>query len=229
MKNPLLLLHGALGSKKQFEPLLPLLQKHFTTHTLNFQGHGGSPSNQAYSIELFTQNVLDYLASQNLESISIFGYSMGGYVALNLALQHPSKVSKIVTLGTKFNWTPEAAAQEVEMLNPEKIEAKVPAFANKLAEEHQPLNWKEVMLHTAEMMLSLGKQPLLTQKEFEAINQPVTIGIGSQDQMVSLQESQQAADELPNGRLEILDNTPHPIDKIPANVLADYIEGSFSG
>ena len=47
------------------------------------------------------------------------GHSMGGYVALKLALKRPELVDRIITLGTKFNWTPEVAAKEVKMLNPD--------------------------------------------------------------------------------------------------------------
>ena len=54
---------------------------------------------------------------------------MGGYVALQLANKHPKYVQKIITLGTKFAWDKETAAKEVKMLNPEKIEEKIPAFA----------------------------------------------------------------------------------------------------
>jgi pimeloyl-ACP methyl ester carboxylesterase len=51
---------------------------------------------------------------------------MGGYVALKTAVLHPGRIEAIVTLGTKFHWDPENASNEVRMLNPEKIEEKVP-------------------------------------------------------------------------------------------------------
>lgn len=39
----LILLHGALGSKDQLQPLATALERHFQVHIFNFSGHGGRP------------------------------------------------------------------------------------------------------------------------------------------------------------------------------------------
>ena len=144
-KENLLLLHGALGSKVQLRPLKQILEQKFNVFDLNFEGHGDVYSEQDFSIDLFASNVRDFLKEQNLENTHIFGYSMGGYVALHLANHKPSLVNKIVTLGTKFDWNPEGAAREIKMLNPEKVEEKIPAFAGYLNKLHSALSWKVVM------------------------------------------------------------------------------------
>ena len=41
MKEKLILLHGALGSKNQFRPLMERLKEYFDMYTMNFEGHGG--------------------------------------------------------------------------------------------------------------------------------------------------------------------------------------------
>ena len=73
---------------------------------------------------------------------------MGGYVALGLAAEHPNRIKKVVTLGTKIDWSPEVAASMSRMFDPEKIQAKVPAFANLLAQAHAPADWKKVCQYT---------------------------------------------------------------------------------
>src|SRR5688572_10854421 len=152
----ILLLHGALGAKSQLEPLKHLLQSTFDVHTLNFEGHGDRPSEKDYSMDLFAQNLKDYLDQHNLKNVLVFGYSMGGYVALRLAQKHPAYFEKIITLGTKFNWTPETAAKEVKMLDADKIQEKVPAFAHALSKLHSATDWRLVLKKTAAMMLDLG-------------------------------------------------------------------------
>lgn len=223
MKPPLLLLHGALGSKAQLARLETALADPYTVHALNFEGHGGRESREAFSMGLFTQNVIDFLAEQHVSRAHIFGYSMGGYVALNLALHHPELVGSIVTFGTKFNWTPEAARKEVKMLNPEVIEAKVPRFAAHLQSMHHPSNCREVLSKTASMMMDLGKQPPLTPVALSNIDQQVLIGIGDLDNMVSIDESRAAAAALPNGQLNILEGFKHPIEKNNLEALAELI------
>ena len=223
MTQKLLLLHGALGSQKQFTSLTEKLAASFEVYMLNFEGHGGISSENDYSIQLFTQNVIDFLDTNEIDEISIFGYSMGGYVALNAALQIPQKIKKIVTLGTKFQWDPESAAKEVKMLNPSKIEEKVPKFAEKLSKDHHPLDWKEVMTKTADMMLAMSAGAKLTDEDLKKVAVPVVIGIGDLDKMVSYEESENAASLIPNASLVKLEGVEHPIEKVSTEVLADYI------
>lgn len=94
---------------------------------------------------------------------------MGGYVALWLAHQHPERVRKIVTLGTKFDWSPESARLEVKKLDAEKILEKVPAFALILETRHAPNDWKQLLSRTSTMMLALGSDPLLKDDHFPKI------------------------------------------------------------
>src|SRR5438105_2423762 len=133
----LLLLHGALGASDQFAPLVLLLEEKYYVPLLDFEGHGSAPlRDRPFRIEHFAENVLDYLRQQSIESVHIFGYSMGGYVACRLAGAHPESVQNIATLGTKFYWDREVAAREVAYLDTEKMTAKVPHFARALEEKH---------------------------------------------------------------------------------------------
>jgi len=223
MKTDLLLLHGALGSKQQLEPLKELLSDQFNIYSLNFDGHGGNASDNHFSIDLFTDNLIHFLEKNELRDVYIFGYSMGGYVALNAAHQRPDLVQKIVTLGTKFDWSPESAAQEIKMLNPEKIEEKVPQFATRLKELHEPVDWKLVMNKTASLMRDLGEGKGLKDEEVENVKQEVVIGLGDKDKMVGMDESQKVVNLLPNGSFMVLEGVPHPIDMISNDQLVAYI------
>ncbi|MFK7799942.1 MAG: alpha/beta fold hydrolase [Aureispira sp.] len=214
MSKHLLLLHGALGTQQQLIPLANLVKEQFTVHYLNFEGHGGRASSATiFSIDLFVENVLQFLQEQQLDSVAIFGYSMGGYVALRLAQQHPQLVDKIITLGTKFDWSVEAASKEVKMLNPSIIEQKVPKFATQLQKAHAPNDWKLLLDKTAQMMLHLAHESKLTTQDLEQIQQEVLIGIGSLDNMVGVAESEQAATALPNAQLQLIEGFYHPLEK----------------
>ena len=227
MKPNLILLHGALGSSVQFQPVAEKLKDRFTIHTFNLSGHGGLEIPSVFSIDLFVRDTLRYLDHANLEKADFFGYSMGGYVALQLALQHPERARKILTLGTKFLWNPEAAAKEVRMMNPEIIEQKVPNFAATLADRHAPADWKVVMRATAAMMTELGDGHALTNEEFTRIHQPVMVCIGREDHMVTLDESRITAETLPNGQLKIIDDFRHPLEAVDQDVLAGMIREYF--
>lgn len=226
MKEKLLLLHGALGSKNQFSSLINGLDDFFDIYTMNFEGHGGDQSLNEFSIELFTKNVIDYMQVNSIDKVTIFGYSMGGYVALNVALTNPKKVTKIITLGTKFNWSIESAEKEIKLLNPTIIEEKVPLFAKRLQQVHFPQNWKTVMNKTAKMMVNMANGAQLKESDFIKINQNVIIGIGSLDTMVSYEESEYVSRLLPNSKLIKLEGVEHPIDKIKTDDLINYIRSN---
>lgn len=213
--NPLLILHGALGSASQLDPVKTSLEHGGSAvHSLNFSGHGGAPFQSDFGIAQFTQDTFQYLQDHQLKQVDIFGYSMGGYVALWLAEKYPDRVGKIVTLGTKFDWSEMSAAKEVKKLNPEKILEKIPAFARILEHRHAPNDWKELLNKTADMMLSLGRAPLLTKEILQSIKHETIICLGDQDDMADRNYSEQVAEFLPNGSFRLLENTPHPIEKV---------------
>ena len=92
---------------------------------------------------------------------------------------------------------------------------------------HQPEDWKNVVLKTAQMMRDLANGKALKTSDFSQISHKVCIGIGTEDQMVSMEESQEVALVLPNGKLEKLEGIPHPIDLIAAKILKQFIENQF--
>jgi pimeloyl-ACP methyl ester carboxylesterase len=222
----ILLLHGALGAMQQLDPLKQKLEiAGYDVHLVNFSGHGGNAFEDKFGIEQFAEDVLSYLNQQQLEQVTIFGYSMGGYVALWLAKENPERLEKIITLGTKFDWSVESAEKEVKKLNPEKIQEKVPAFARILEHRHAPNNWKELLNKTAAMMLDLGEAPLLTESILSKIETPTLICLGDVDDMSDRNYSEEVANYLQNGSFSLLKSTPHPIEKCDLDMLTELIEG----
>jgi pimeloyl-ACP methyl ester carboxylesterase len=210
-----LLLHGALGGKTQLQPLLEILSRDREVYSMNFSGHGGEPFSAAgFGIEVFAEDVRLFMNAHSLERVDIFGYSMGGYVALWFAWRYPERVNSIVTLGTKFDWDVSSAEKETRKVNPEKIVEKLPAFARILEKRHSPNDWKELLRKTGDMMLGLGRQPLLTEEIIGAIAIPTQIVLGDLDDMADRPYSEHVAALLPRGNFVLLENTPHPIEKL---------------
>lgn len=219
----ILLLHGAIGSAAQLEPLEKALQPHFNVHRLSFPGHGGAEALGDFSLPYFASYVHDYCQKERIEKTMIFGYSMGGYVALLLALQQPQLVEGVITLGTKFHWDEATAAKEVKMLQPQVIEEKLPQFAATLEQRHAPLDWKNVLKNTEQMLLNLGKDNALKSEDISRISTPTLIMLGDRDKMVSLEETVAVYKQLPVARLAVLPATPHPIEAVSTGLLAYMI------
>lgn len=223
----LLLLHGAIGAADQLQPIAAALKNKYIVHTLNFSGHGGEQDVRDFLIESFADDVLNYLRKHGIEKTNIFGYSMGGYVALYLAKHHPEKINKVFTLATKFLWNPAIAQQEIKMLDANKIAEKIPAFAQTLEKRHSPHDWKNVLQKTADMMIALGNNSPLKKEDYEQIEVPVLIGIGDKDTMVTLEETIDVYRKLKQGNFMVLPQTPHPIEKVAVERIAKEMESFF--
>ena len=228
MKPNLILLHGAIGASSQLQNLAIELAQHFTIYTFDFEGHGKNQnSNRNFRIEYFAENLEQFIIQNKLQAANIFGYSMGGYVALYLASQKPSLISRIFTLATKFDWNAESALKESAMLNAEKIEIKIPHFANDLKNRHTD-DWKIVLQKTAEMMIHLGTKQLLNNNELSKIDCAVKLTVGENDTMVSIAETTAIAHQIENAEFELFANFQHPIEKIDVSVLANSIHEFLS-
>ena len=222
--SKILLLHGAIGSKQQLEPLKEILSKEYQVYTMSFVAHGErSETKQIFSIPLFAEDVLTFLEKNKIPKTHVFGYSMGGYVALYLAKYHPEKIDKITTLGTKFYWNSEIAMKESKMLDVDTILLKVPQFAKVLEKRHTGSDWKTVLEKTKGLLIQLGKQNTLKLSDYKGIEHSVNIVLAENDNMVTEEESKNVADQLVNGSFHILPNSSHPIEKVDLDKLLKYI------
>lgn len=99
-KAPLLLLHGFMGSHKDWLPIAEELQKEFYCIIPDLPGHGGNLSEREFERELslpyIAQGAKVILDQLGIKQANVIGYSMGGRVAVHMALNHPEKVGKLV-------------------------------------------------------------------------------------------------------------------------------------
>ncbi len=219
----IILLHGAIGAADQLQPLAEVLsQKGFTTHLFNFSGHGDKMIQDELSIALFAEELKLFISENQLNQPHVFGYSMGGYVALYLASEEPELLGYIVTLGSKFSWNTEIAEKEIKNLNPEIIKSKVPKFAESLQARHGE-KWELLLTKTADMMLVMGKHNPLSAERIERITNRVLIGLADKDAMVSLDETRAVYSRLQNASMYMLPQTKHPIETADIELLSSII------
>jgi len=218
----IILIQGALGAQDQLQPVAAQLRKlGYQPHLFTFSGHGKLAFQSEFSIPQFASELKQFIIDHKLNTPAIFGYSMGGYVALYLASQQNDLLGDIVTLGTKFQWTKEIAEKEIKQLDPVVIKEKVPKFAAALEKRHGK-DWELLLQRTAEMMIGLGNDNII-ESNFATISNKVLIGLANNDSMVTTEETDNAAKMIQNSRRFTLHNSKHPIETVDPKVLAEII------
>ena len=226
-KPALIMLHGALGSSKQFERIAMHLSGGFVVYTPAFSGHGGAAYNpDGFSVEIFRDEIAGFMDTNSIEQAYIFGYSMGGYVGMLLAKSYPHRVSGLMTLGTRWVWSPEIAQREIGMLQPDIMERKVPEYTQLLESIHAPNDWKALVKRTSELMQELGENPL-RDEDYNSIYAPVRISIGDKDKMAGVVESYETFRKIPGASFWVLPETPHPFEHTDMGVLVREISSFF--
>ena len=218
----LVLIHGAIGSDQELVQIADLLASDFEVINYAIPGHG-SRSNERSQFQLKT--IMADLESL-LESIGeayIFGFSMGGYIAMALAQNHCPNILGIVTLGTKLNWSKTVAEREIGMLNLTFLKEKAAGFYEYLRELHGQ-NLEQLISPTAQLMEELGKAPLLTPTSVAQITIPVHCTRGGKDKMVTKAETKAIVDAMPNGRYFEIPNWIHPIGFLKPKAVAKHIK-----
>jgi 2-succinyl-6-hydroxy-2,4-cyclohexadiene-1-carboxylate synthase len=97
--DPLVLLHGFTGSAATWEPHMSELARGFFTVAIDHLGHGQSdaPADpERYAIGFAAEDILSVLDQLHIDRAHVLGYSMGGRVALALAIIAPERLSALI-------------------------------------------------------------------------------------------------------------------------------------
>jgi pimeloyl-ACP methyl ester carboxylesterase len=101
--EPLLLLHGGLGSIEMFGPVLPLLAQGRQVIGVDLQGHGRTPlGDRKISVIDIGDDMATILTKLGYKQVDVLGYSFGGAVGLRLAAQQPAIVRRLVIVSAPF-------------------------------------------------------------------------------------------------------------------------------
>lgn len=99
--EPIILIHGYADSWYSFKGVMDFLPQDFAAFAPSLLGHGrSSKPKQAYSIEGYAADVLEFMRLMSVQRAAIVGHSMGTFVAQSIALSNPDSVSSLVLIGS---------------------------------------------------------------------------------------------------------------------------------
>ena len=223
MKPKLLLLHGYLGSIRQMEPLAECLKDRFQVYMYDLPGHHGkSFPEEKFTFATLQQHLYEYIKEFQLNGCIVFGFEIGGYLALSLEAKKTGTFDGIFTWGTDFDWNNHKVQTYRQLFASDKIEKNDSFFADQLSILHFPSDWKEICKETLNLIEYTQKHPL-SESEIDHISCKVRIALGDQDEQISVEESAYFYRQLPQGSLLVLPQTTHGLSETNLPLLKEEL------
>jgi esterase len=125
--EPLLVLHGLLGSHQNLLPASRRFAEHFQVFAIDQRNHGHSPHLEEMNYALMADDIARFMDQHALKSAHVLGHSMGGKTAMQFALTHSDRVRKLIvvdmapkTYGPRFA----KLLQALRELQPERFKTR---------------------------------------------------------------------------------------------------------
>ena len=152
--SPLLMLHGGVNPADMFGKPLALMAEQHEVMALHLRGHGlSSDAEGAWSTEQMADDANALLDKLGIEKIDVMGWSLGGGVALQLAIRHPDRVGRLVVVSRSVKGSgnyPEVQERFEQML---EMAAAIAGHLSQspLAAMYPDVDWESLLRKTGEM------------------------------------------------------------------------------
>lgn len=234
--TPLVLVHGLGGRAEDWVNLMPgLVRDHHHVYALDLPGYGRSewPRNAKYSIAEEAGDVKAFMNKMGLQQTDLAGWSMGGWVAMRVALDEPQRIRRLMifdSAGLTFGltWDPSLFVPDT----PEKLQTldnllmpngapPVPKFVQRAIFRFEKKHGWVVQRNMDSM---LTRDDLLDGK-LGALKMPMLILWGRQDHLIPVSEGEAIHYYVPQSELQIFDGCGHLMPEQCAKQLAPVIKG----
>lgn len=216
--TPLLLIHG-LGSRgEDWAPLIPALTAQgFHVYALDLLGYGRSPRpNVDYSISLEEKTVVDFMQAVGLKRADVGGWSMGGWIALKLAVDHPELVDRLVVYDAAGIYFPATFVAALftphDIAGLERLQAMLfphppalPGFVQRDAIRKLDRNGWVIARSVAAM--TSGRD--LLDFQLQRITSPTLVVWGAEDRLIPLSVGETMHRDISGSKLLVVDGCGH--------------------
>lgn len=196
--EPLLLIHGGIGSINNFSGQIPYFAQHYQVIVVDGRAHGKSVDpTDSLSYEMMAEDFNIFLEFLKIKSCYVIGWSDGGNNGLLLAIHHPDKVKKLVVTGANI-WIDERAfPSDLSMSLPDTYLDSLLKLPKTAKVKNDIKLWK---LHYYEPNISLAQLNSI---------QCQTLVIGGDHELILSKHTLLIAENIPKSNLWIVPNSGH--------------------
>lgn len=180
--EPLILLHGGVGTIEMFGDVLPSLAQNRQVIAVDLQAHGRTADiDRELRFELMADDIAALIRHLGFAKADVMGYSLGGGVALRTAIGHPEVVRKLVLVSTPFKrdgWYPEIL-EGMGQMGPQVAEPmkQTPMYQQYASIAPKPEDWPVLLTKLGELL----RRDYDWSKDVAAIKVPTLIVVGDAD------------------------------------------------
>lgn len=202
---PVLLLHGGLFNSNYYGALIPILLAHqYSVVAMDSRAQGRSSyPGGPITYKLMEQDVLDLLSYLHIPSVSLVGWSDGGIIGIELAIDHPDRLQRLFAFGA--NTDPAGNIENADSLPTVVTHTAIEKREYRALSPH-PENEAQVRTAIVQMW---GTLPRITAAQLHSIRVPATIADGQYDEFIKPEHTRYIAAQIPEARLVIIPNTSH--------------------
>jgi len=211
---PLVMLHGATSSASEdWSAQRPLFRKAFRVHLVDARAHAGTKWDvrEGFDRDMLVDDLLAFVDALGLTTFHLVGFSMGAMTALAFATRHPERLRTAIICGIDVQREPRASVAR-RLMDPARIVREEPEWAAMLERRHGPVQgegaWQRLLPAIAD---DVATAALLTHEELRRIRLPVLLVYGDRDVFVPADHAVALHRQLPDSRLLIAPNSPHPV------------------
>jgi pimeloyl-ACP methyl ester carboxylesterase len=180
--EPLLLLHGGLGSTDLFEPALPELSEDRQVIAVDLYGHGRTAlGDRKMSLQDMGDDMAVIVKQLGHSQVDAMGYSFGGGVAFRFAVQHPKLVRRLVIMSAGFStagFHPEMLPQQAQLSGAAADMMKdTPMYQSYAAVAPHPSDFPKLLDRMGEFM----REPYDFSEDVKKLDMPVMLVFGDSD------------------------------------------------
>jgi pimeloyl-ACP methyl ester carboxylesterase len=204
--TPLLLCNGGLSTISGFYNIIPELSKHFRVIVADPPGEGRSEQTDSLSFDLLEAYASKMIDLLHLDSLYVYGYSLGGSTALRLAADRPEKVKMTVVHSGAVSYDGLGPGFGGDKLTPEMMEASPKFWLDEhLSKSPQKDKWKKYIRDFNKIWLTRN---FVSSEKLQKIRNPVLIIQGDHD-IIKPEHGLQLLRAIAGSQLCILPGTTH--------------------
>jgi pimeloyl-ACP methyl ester carboxylesterase len=203
--DPVLMLHGGLGHSDVWGYQIPALTAAgYKVVVADSRGHGRSTrSAQPFGYALMASDAAALLDKLGIPKAAIIGWSDGGIIGLDMAMNYPDKVAKVFAFGANTN----VAGLRDDIAN----SAVFNKYIEDIGKDYERLSPtpKEYEAFVEQISQMWATQPDYKPEQLATIKAPITIADGEHDEAIRQEHNKEMADLIPGAKLNILPGVSH--------------------